>query len=87
MGAGAARPRPRRRRRARRGAASAASQYGEDANNLLPGALIAREGGALVTDADGHAWTPASPSCVAAPAALHADVLRVLAAVPAHEAA
>ncbi|MFJ3726454.1 inositol monophosphatase family protein [Streptomyces sp. NPDC090045] len=62
-------------------------EYGEDANNLLSGALIARESGALVTDAEGKAWTPASTSFVAAPAALHADVLRVLAAAPVHNAA
>ncbi|MEU1879645.1 inositol monophosphatase [Streptosporangium sp. NPDC020072] len=53
-------------------------EYGHDANNLLPGSLIAREGGALVTDADGDPWTPASSTFVAAAPILHSDVLNVL---------
>lgn len=53
-------------------------EYGHDANNLLPGSLIAREGGALVTDAEGNPWTPASPAFVAAAPTLHAAVLAVL---------
>ncbi|MFC5995769.1 inositol monophosphatase family protein [Pseudonocardia hispaniensis] len=57
-------------------------EYGEDANNLLPGALIAREGGAIVTDADGNPWHPTSTSFLAAAPTLHADVLKVLGTPP-----
>lgn len=53
-------------------------EYGHDANNLLPGSLIAREGGALVTNADGDPWTASSSSFVAAAPALHPAVLAVL---------
>lgn len=37
-------------------------QFGSDAANLLRGALVAREVGALVTDADGRPWTTRSNS-------------------------
>ncbi|MYS22944.1 inositol monophosphatase [Streptomyces sp. SID4948] len=53
-------------------------QYGQDATNLLPGALIAREAGAAVTDAAGRPWTPASPSFLAAAPTLRAALLRLL---------
>ena len=46
-----------------------------------PGALVAREAGAVVTDARGAPWTPQADSFVAAAPSLHADVLRALAPV------
>ncbi|MER7754298.1 inositol monophosphatase family protein [Kitasatospora sp. NPDC097643] len=56
-------------------------EYGRDAGNLLPGALIASEAGATVTDATGAAWTAGSDSLLAAAPGLHADALAVLRAV------
>ncbi|MFJ2861489.1 inositol monophosphatase family protein [Kitasatospora sp. NPDC087314] len=56
-------------------------EYGRDAGNLLPGALIASEAGATVTDAAGAAWTAGSDSFLAAAPGLHADALGVLRAV------
>ncbi|MEV7599159.1 inositol monophosphatase family protein [Kitasatospora sp. NPDC089797] len=56
-------------------------QYGTDAGNLLPGALIAREAGAAVTDAAGAAWTAGSDSVLVAAPGLHADAVGVLRAV------
>ena len=56
-------------------------EYGPDAGNLLPGALIAEEAGAVVTDAAGRPWTPAADSFLAAAPSLHADALAVLAGV------
>ncbi|MFI6155842.1 inositol monophosphatase family protein [Kitasatospora sp. NPDC051170] len=56
-------------------------QYGVDAGNLLPGALIAREAGAAVTDAAGAAWTAGSDSFLAAAPGLHARAVEVLRAV------
>ncbi|MEV6469686.1 inositol monophosphatase family protein [Kitasatospora sp. NPDC051702] len=53
-------------------------EYGRDAGNLLPGALIASEAGATVTDAAGAAWTAGSDSFLAAAPGLHADALGVL---------
>ncbi|MFF3112191.1 inositol monophosphatase family protein [Kitasatospora sp. NPDC057904] len=53
-------------------------EYGADAPNLLPGALIASEAGATVTDTAGAAWTAASDGFLAAAPGLHADVVRVL---------
>ncbi|MFF1906814.1 inositol monophosphatase family protein [Kitasatospora sp. NPDC058218] len=53
-------------------------EYGADAGNLLPGALIAAEAGATVTDAAGAAWTAGSDSFLAAAPGLHADLLEVL---------
>lgn len=53
-------------------------EYGADAGNLLPGALIAAEAGATVTDAAGAAWTAGSDSFLAAAPGLHGDVLRLL---------
>ncbi|MEU6236173.1 inositol monophosphatase family protein [Kitasatospora sp. NPDC047058] len=53
-------------------------EYGADAGNLLPGALIAAEAGATVTDAAGAAWTAGSDSFLAAPPALHGEVVEVL---------
>ncbi|MFG3228190.1 inositol monophosphatase family protein [Kitasatospora sp. NPDC048194] len=56
-------------------------EYGADAGNLLPGALIASEAGATVTDAAGAAWTVGSDSFLAAAPGLHADALGVLRAI------
>jgi myo-inositol-1(or 4)-monophosphatase len=56
-------------------------EYGSDAGNLLPGALIAAEAGALVTDAAGRPWTPDSDSFLAAAPGLHPEVVAALAAV------
>ncbi|GAA4847117.1 inositol monophosphatase family protein [Kitasatospora terrestris] len=53
-------------------------EYGSDAGNLLPGALVAREAGALVTDAAGAPWTASSSSFVAAAPSLHQDLLALL---------
>jgi myo-inositol-1(or 4)-monophosphatase len=56
-------------------------QYGADPANLLPGALLAAEAGAVVSDAQGAPWTPAAPSFVAAAPGVHAELLDVLRAV------
>jgi myo-inositol-1(or 4)-monophosphatase len=56
-------------------------EYGRDATNLLPGALIAAEAGALVTDPHGAAWTPAADGFLAAPAQQQAELLAVLGTV------
>ncbi|MER7704817.1 inositol monophosphatase family protein [Kitasatospora sp. NPDC097605] len=50
-------------------------QFGPDAANLLPGALVAAEAGAAVTDAAGAAWTPAADGFLAAAPGLHARAL------------
>ncbi|WP_369381541.1 inositol monophosphatase [Streptomyces sp. cg36] len=55
-------------------------QFGTDDTNLLPGALVAREAGALVTDADGRPWRAGAASFLVAPPALHARLLPLLAA-------
>ncbi|MEV0067512.1 MULTISPECIES: inositol monophosphatase [unclassified Amycolatopsis] len=52
--------------------------YGRDAGNLLGASLIAREAGAVVTDADGTPWHPQATSFLAAPAQLHAALLDLL---------
>ncbi|MEV4616100.1 inositol monophosphatase family protein [Kitasatospora sp. NPDC049258] len=56
-------------------------EYGSDVTNLLPGALIAREAGAAVTDPRGLPWTPCSDGFVAAAPSLHRELLDVLATV------
>jgi myo-inositol-1(or 4)-monophosphatase len=56
-------------------------EYGADAGNLLPGALIAREAGAEVTDATGRPWTARADSFVAAAPSLHRDLLSALSSV------
>ncbi|BAJ28262.1 MULTISPECIES: inositol monophosphatase family protein [Kitasatospora] len=56
-------------------------QYGADPANLLPGALLAAEAGARVTDARGEPWTPAARSFVAAAPGAHAELLGLLRAV------
>lgn len=53
-------------------------EYGQDAGNLLGAHLIAREAGAVVTEADGHPWHPASTSFLAAPAHLHTQLHALL---------
>ncbi|MET9291981.1 inositol monophosphatase [Streptomyces sp. NPDC003077] len=54
-------------------------EYGRDDTNLLPGALVAREAGALVTDAEGGRWRMGAKGFVAAPGGLHGALLGVLA--------
>ncbi|MFE6053564.1 inositol monophosphatase family protein [Kitasatospora sp. NPDC056446] len=56
-------------------------EYGSDSGNLLPGALIASEAGAAVTDAAGAAWTAGSDSFLVAAPGLHARAVGVLRAV------
>ncbi|GAA1240886.1 inositol monophosphatase [Kitasatospora nipponensis] len=56
-------------------------EYGPDAVNLLPGALVATEAGAAVSDATGAPWTPAATSFLAAPPARQGELLELLAAV------
>ncbi|MFD5463564.1 inositol monophosphatase family protein [Kitasatospora sp. NPDC127059] len=56
-------------------------EYGQDAGNLLPGALVASEAGATVTDAAGAAWTADSDSFLAAAPGLHPAAVGVLGAV------
>ncbi|MHA6764948.1 inositol monophosphatase family protein [Streptacidiphilus sp. PAMC 29251] len=53
-------------------------EYGRDADNLLAGALVATEAGVLVTDTDGSPWHPDSPGFLAAPPALHSQLVRLL---------
>jgi myo-inositol-1(or 4)-monophosphatase len=53
-------------------------EFGLDAGNLLAGALVAAEAGALVTDIDGAPWTPQADSFVAAAPGLHGPLLDVL---------
>lgn len=55
-------------------------EFGHDGPNLLPGALIALEAGAVVTDADGQPWRAGADSFLAAPPALHECLLELLAA-------
>ena len=54
-------------------------EYGHDAGNLLAGALIASEAGAVVTDAEGRPWQATSDSFLAAPPALHTRLVELLA--------
>ncbi|MFF4338392.1 inositol monophosphatase family protein [Kitasatospora sp. NPDC001540] len=53
-------------------------QYGADPANLLPGALLAAEAGARVSDAQGAPWTPAATSFLAAAPGVHAELVAVL---------
>ncbi|MFF4961509.1 inositol monophosphatase family protein [Streptomyces sp. NPDC001222] len=53
-------------------------EFGRDDANLLPGALVAREAGALVTDAEGRPWSAGSDSCLVAPAELHGQLVEAL---------
>ncbi|MGK5640609.1 inositol monophosphatase family protein [Streptomyces sp. URMC 126] len=54
-------------------------EYGRDDANLLAGALIAREAGALVTDLAGRPWRAGAESILVAPEALHGELLALLA--------
>ncbi|MFI8189298.1 inositol monophosphatase family protein [Streptomyces sp. NPDC085946] len=56
-------------------------QFGRDGTGLLPGALIAREAGALVTDARGRHWTAGSDSVLVAAPGLHGRMLELLAGI------
>ncbi|MFI9271323.1 inositol monophosphatase family protein [Kitasatospora sp. NPDC052896] len=56
-------------------------EYGLDAANLLPGALVAAEAGALVTDPSGAPWTPSATGFLAAAAGRHAELVELLAPV------
>lgn len=53
-------------------------QYGADPANLLPGALLAAEAGAVVSDVRGAPWTPAAPSFLAAAPGVHAELVGLL---------
>ncbi|MFJ5533109.1 inositol monophosphatase family protein [Streptomyces sp. NPDC093261] len=53
-------------------------EFGRDDANLLPGALVAREAGALVTDAEGRPWSAGCDSFLAAPAGLHRHLVQAL---------
>ncbi|MFI2562245.1 inositol monophosphatase family protein [Nocardia farcinica] len=53
-------------------------QYGVDDGNVVGGALIARQAGMVVTDLDGAAWSPGAGGFLAAPLALHHDLLALL---------
>jgi myo-inositol-1(or 4)-monophosphatase len=55
-------------------------EYGVDDVNLLGGALVATEAGLQVTDLDGNPWRAGAASFLAAPAPLHSQLLRRLAA-------
>lgn len=46
-------------------------EYGDDTGNLLSGALVAREAGAVVTDASGRPWHEGADSFLAAAPGLH----------------
>ncbi len=53
-------------------------EYGRDDTNLLGAALIAGEAGVVVTDATGQPWKAGADSFVAAPPALHGQILELL---------
>jgi len=53
-------------------------EYGRDDTNLIAGALVATEAGAVVTDTQGRPWHPGATSFLAAPAALHAKLIDLL---------
>jgi myo-inositol-1(or 4)-monophosphatase len=54
-------------------------EFGRDESNLVPGALIAREAGALVTNLDGRPWRVGDRSFVAASKSVHGKLLPLLA--------
>ena len=54
-------------------------ECGRDDTNVLPGVLLARESGAVVTDASGRPWQPGADSIVVAGPHLHADLLAAVA--------
>jgi myo-inositol-1(or 4)-monophosphatase len=53
-------------------------QFGRDEGNLLGGALVAAEAGALVTDVEGRPWRARSESILAAAPGLHARLSELL---------
>lgn len=53
-------------------------EYGRDDANLLPGALVAREAGAVVTDTTGRPWRAGASGFLAAPRGLHGTLLELL---------
>ncbi|WP_030677258.1 inositol monophosphatase family protein [Streptomyces rimosus] len=53
-------------------------EYGRDDANLLPGALVAREAGAVVTDAEGRPWRTGAAGFLVAPHGLHGALLGLL---------
>ncbi|WP_228794632.1 inositol monophosphatase family protein [Nocardia cyriacigeorgica] len=57
-------------------------QYGIDDANLVGGALIAGHAGMVVTDLDGAVWRPGARGFLAAPLALHHDLLAFLGTRP-----
>jgi myo-inositol-1(or 4)-monophosphatase len=54
-------------------------EYGRDGTNLVAGSLVALEAGVVVTDAEGRPWHAGSASFIAAPPALHAHLVELLA--------
>lgn len=54
-------------------------QYSGTRADLLPGALLVKEAGGLVTDAEGRAWTPESESFLAAAPGVHGQAVAALA--------
>ncbi|WP_063726014.1 inositol monophosphatase family protein [Streptomyces monomycini] len=53
-------------------------EYGRDDANLLPGALVAREAGAVVSDTTGRPWQAGAPGFLVAPRGLHGELLVLL---------
>ncbi|MDX3850754.1 inositol monophosphatase family protein [Streptomyces sp. AK02-01A] len=53
-------------------------EFGLDDSNLLGGALVAAEAGILVTDTEGRPWRAGAGSFLAAPAALHQRLVKIL---------
>jgi inositol monophosphatase family protein len=54
-------------------------EYGVDDGNLLGGALIAREAGAVVTDTAGNPWTVGAEGFLASAPTLHGRLIATLA--------
>jgi myo-inositol-1(or 4)-monophosphatase len=53
-------------------------EYGQDAANLLAGALLVGEAGGSVSDAEGNPWVPSSDSFIAGPLSLQTQLVEVL---------
>lgn len=53
-------------------------EYGRDDANLLPGALVAREAGAVVSDTAGRPWQAGASGFLVAPRELHGQLLELL---------
>ncbi|MEF3117885.1 inositol monophosphatase [Streptomyces chrestomyceticus] len=53
-------------------------EYGRDDANLLPGALVAREAGAVVSDTAGRPWQAGASGFLVAPRELHGQLLDLL---------